>query len=57
MKFIKVGLDFTGEDCPNANLMLFVMGAFAEFKRIFMGSSSQRENIALARQRGAHTER
>jgi DNA invertase Pin-like site-specific DNA recombinase len=30
MQFIKEGLTFTGEDSPMANLMLSVMGAFAE---------------------------
>jgi DNA invertase Pin-like site-specific DNA recombinase len=33
MQFIKEGLTFTGEDSPMANLMLSVMGAFAEFER------------------------
>jgi DNA invertase Pin-like site-specific DNA recombinase len=33
IEFLKEGLVFTGEDSPMANLMLSVMGAFAEFKR------------------------
>ena len=33
IEFIKEGLSFTGEDSPMANLMLSVMGAFAEFER------------------------
>jgi DNA invertase Pin-like site-specific DNA recombinase len=33
MEFVKEGLAFTGEDSPMANLMLSVMGAFAEFER------------------------
>jgi hypothetical protein len=33
VEFIKEGLTFTGEDTPMANLMLSVMGAFAEFER------------------------
>lgn len=33
MEFVKEGLTFTGEDSPMANLMLSVMGAFAEFER------------------------
>lgn len=33
MEFVKEGLVFTGEDSPMANLMLSVMGAFAEFER------------------------
>ncbi|PWV63463.1 helix-turn-helix resolvase-like protein [Plasticicumulans acidivorans] len=36
-----------------ANLMLSVMGAFAEFERALI-RERQREGIALARQRGAH---
>ena len=31
IEFIKESLSFTGEDSPMANLMLSVMGAFAEF--------------------------
>ncbi|MDQ0678909.1 DNA invertase Pin-like site-specific DNA recombinase [Arthrobacter pascens] len=33
VEFVKEGLVFTGEDSPMANLMLSVMGAFAEFER------------------------
>jgi DNA invertase Pin-like site-specific DNA recombinase len=33
VEFIKEQLVFTGEDSPMANLMLSVMGAFAEFER------------------------
>ncbi|MBT0646505.1 recombinase family protein, partial [Escherichia coli] len=33
MELVKEGLKFTGEDPPMANLMLSVMGAFAEFER------------------------
>ncbi|MBL2568110.1 recombinase family protein, partial [Klebsiella pneumoniae] len=33
IEFLKEGLVFTGEDSPMANLMLSVMGAFAEFER------------------------
>ena len=33
IEFIKESLAFTGEDSPMANLMLSVMGAFAEFER------------------------
>ncbi|MCE0017791.1 recombinase family protein (plasmid) [Klebsiella pneumoniae] len=42
IEFLKEGLVFTGEDSPMANLMLSVMGAFAEFER------------ALIRERQAH---
>lgn len=39
-----------------ANLMLSVMGAFAEFERS-LNRERQREGIALARQRGAGPQR
>lgn len=44
---------FTGEDSPMANLMLSVMGAFAEFERALI-RERQREGIALAQQRGVY---
>lgn len=53
IEFIKEGLTFTGEDSPMANLMLSVMGAFAEFERALI-RERQREGIALAKQRGAY---
>jgi DNA invertase Pin-like site-specific DNA recombinase len=53
IEFIKEHLTFTGEDSPMANLMLSVMGAFAEFERALI-RERQREGIALARQRGAY---
>jgi len=53
MEFVKEGLVFTGDDSPMANLMLSVMGAFAEFERALI-RERQREGIALARQRGAY---
>ncbi len=51
--FIKESLTFTGEDSPMANLMLSVMGAFAEFERALI-RERQREGIALAKQRGVY---
>ena len=51
--FVKEHLLFTGEDSPMANLMLSVMGAFAEFERALI-RERQREGIALAKQRGAY---
>jgi DNA invertase Pin-like site-specific DNA recombinase len=51
--FVKESLSFTGEDSPMANLMLSVMGAFAEFERALL-KERQREGIALAKQRGAY---
>lgn len=53
IEFVKENLSFTGEDSPMANLMLSVMGAFAEFERALM-RERQREGIALAKQRGAY---
>ncbi|MCL7463236.1 recombinase family protein [Pseudomonas sp. NW5] len=53
IEFIKEGLTFTGEDSPMANLLLSVMGAFAEFERELI-RERQREGITLAKQRGAY---
>ena len=53
IEFIKEKLTFTGEDSPMANLMLSVMGAFAEFERALL-RERQREGIALVKQRGAY---
>jgi DNA invertase Pin-like site-specific DNA recombinase len=53
IEFVKECLTFTGEDSPMANLMLSVMGAFAEFERTLL-RERQREGIALAKQRGAY---
>ena len=53
IEFVKESLAFTGEDSPMANLILSVMGAFAEFERSLI-RERQREGIALARQRGAY---
>ena len=53
IEFLKEHLTFTGADSPMANLMLSVMGAFAEFERALI-RERQREGIALAKQRGAY---
>jgi DNA invertase Pin-like site-specific DNA recombinase len=53
IEFVKECLTFTGEDSPMANLMLSVMGAFAEFERALI-RERQREGIALAKRRGAY---
>ncbi|EMR0203097.1 recombinase family protein [Pseudomonas putida] len=53
IEFVKESLTFTGEDSPMANLLLSVMGAFAEFERALI-RERQREGIALAKQRGAY---
>jgi DNA invertase Pin-like site-specific DNA recombinase len=53
VEFLKEQMVFTGEDSPMANLMLSVMGTFAEFERSLI-RERQREGIALAKQRGAY---
>ena len=53
IEFVKESLTFVGEDSPMANLMLSVMGAFAEFERALI-LERQREGIALAQKRGAY---
>lgn len=53
VKFIKENLTFSGEDSPMANLLLSVMGAFAEFERALI-RERQSEGIELARKRGIY---
>ncbi len=53
IEFVKESLAFTGEDSPMANLLLSVMGAFAEFERALI-RERQREGISLAKQRGVY---
>jgi DNA invertase Pin-like site-specific DNA recombinase len=53
VEFKKEQLCFTGEDSPMAQLLLSVMGAFAEFERALL-RERQREGIALAKKRGAY---
>lgn len=53
VEFVKEHLAFTGDDSPMANLMLSVMGAFAEFERALI-RERQAEGIAKAKQRGAY---
>lgn len=53
IEFVKGNLTFTGEDSPMANLLLSVMGAFAEFERSLI-KERQMEGIALAKKRGAY---
>ena len=53
IEFVKESLTFVGEDSPMANLMLSVMGAFAEFERALI-RERQREGIALAQKRVAY---
>ncbi|MEC5152573.1 DNA invertase Pin-like site-specific DNA recombinase [Cryobacterium psychrotolerans] len=53
VEFVKEQLSFTGEDNAMANLLLNVMGAFAEFERSLI-RERQREGIALAKRRGVY---
>ncbi|MGI9089921.1 MAG: recombinase family protein [Gemmatimonadaceae bacterium] len=53
VEFVKEQLTFTGEDSPMANLLLSLMGAFAEFEHALI-RERQREGIVLAKQRGAY---
>jgi DNA invertase Pin-like site-specific DNA recombinase len=53
VQFVKEQLTFTGEDTAMAQLLLSVMGAFAEFERQLIGER-QREGITLAKDRGAY---
>src|ERR1700709_2359796 len=51
--FVKENLTFTGEDSPMSNLLLSVMGAFAQFERELI-RERQREGIELAKKAGAY---
>ncbi len=53
VQFIKERLTFTGDDSPMANLLLSVMGAFAEFERSFI-KERQAEGIAIAKKKGVY---
>jgi len=50
--FVKENLTFTGEDSPMSNLLLSVMGAFAQFERELI-RERQREGIALQKGKGS----
>jgi DNA invertase Pin-like site-specific DNA recombinase len=51
VQFVKENLRFTGEDNAMAELMLNMMGAFAQFERSLI-KERQREGIALAKLKG-----
>ena len=53
VRFLKESLTFTGEDSPLANLLLSVMGAFAQFERELI-KERQREGIAIAKKAGVY---
>src|ERR1700722_5755177 len=51
--FVKENLSFTGEDSPMSNLLLSVMGVFAQFERELI-RERQREGIAIAKRAGKY---
>lgn len=53
VEFLKENLTFSGDDSPMANLLLSVMGAFAEFERELI-LKRQREGIAVAKKAGKY---
>ena len=53
VQFLKESLTFTGENSPMANLLLSVMGAFAQFERELI-KERQREGIAIAKKAGVY---
>ena len=53
VKFIKESLEFSGDDSAISNLLLSVMGAFAEFERKLI-KERQTEGIALAKKKGVY---
>jgi DNA invertase Pin-like site-specific DNA recombinase len=53
VQFVKENLTFTGADSPMSNLLLSVMGAFAEFERALI-RERQREGIELAKKTGVY---
>ena len=53
VQFLKEGLTFTGEDSAMSQLLLSVMGAFAEFERALI-RERQREGIAIAKKKGVY---
>jgi DNA invertase Pin-like site-specific DNA recombinase len=56
VRFLKENLTFTGEDSPMSNLLLSMMGAFAEFERSLI-RERQLEGIALAKKKGLYAGR
>lgn len=53
VKFLKESLTFNGDDSPMSNLLLSVMGAFAEFERTLI-KERQKEGIAIAKSKGVY---
>jgi DNA invertase Pin-like site-specific DNA recombinase len=53
IQFLKEGLTFTAEASPMSQLLLNVMGSFAEFERALI-RERQREGIAVAKRKGVY---
>lgn len=53
VQFLKEGLTFTAETSPMSQLLLNVMGSFAEFERSLI-RERQREGIAVAKAKGVY---
>lgn len=53
IKFLTEGLEFTGSRSPMSNLMLSLMGAFAEFEQSLI-KERQMEGITKAKARGVY---
>lgn len=53
VQFVKESLTFTAEASPMSQLLLNVMGSFAEFERALI-RERQREGIALAKGKGIY---
>lgn len=53
VQFVKENMVFTGEDSPMANLLLSMMGAFAQFERELI-RERQLEGVALAKKAGLY---
>lgn len=53
VEFMKENLIFKGDDSPMSNLLLSMMGAFAEFEHSLI-RERQREGIAIARAKGVY---
>ena len=53
VRFLKESLEFTGDDSSMSNLLLSIIGAFAEFERSLI-KERQMKGIALAKKRGVY---
>ena len=53
VRFVKEGLEFTGDDSLTSNLILSIIGSIAEFERSLI-RERQREGIELAKKKGKY---